>query len=95
MPNGERMCAAIWRSSWRPSVQDAVGRVAKIDLAAHDRMAEQVARGEPLARDACRVLRILVARGDDVRRRALEIAEAARRPVSRSALMAASECCGE
>ena len=49
MPNGERMCAAIWRPSWRPIVQDwSVVGVAEIDLAAHDHVDELVGRGEPL-----------------------------------------------
>ena len=56
MPNGERMCAAICRPSWRPIVQDwSVRRIAEIDLAAHDHVDELVARREPLLLDAGRV----------------------------------------
>src|SRR4030095_1818557 len=53
------------------------GRIAEIDLAAHDHRDELVGRREPLLLDARRVLRILVAGigAEDVRARALEIAE--------------------
>ena len=62
MPNGDRMCAAIWRPSWRPIVQAcAVGRLPEVDLAAHDHVDELVARREPLLLDAASRPRILVA----------------------------------
>ena len=83
MPNGERMCAAIWRSSCAPDLPGLVGRrIAKIDLAAHDHVNELVARGEPLLLDARRVVRILVAGigAEDVGTRALEIAEGGAAP---------------
>ena len=71
MPNGERMCAAIWRPELASDLPGLlVAR--KVDLAAHDHGDELVARGEPLLLDADRVVRILVAGNAS---RALEIAE--------------------
>ena len=59
MPNGERMCAATWRPSWRP-ICHAFSIARKVDLAAHDHGDELVVRGEPLLLDADRVVGILL-----------------------------------
>src|SRR5580704_11235914 len=85
---------AEWREDMRCNLQTKLppdgpglvgGRIAEIDLAAHDHVdeavARQVARREPLLQDARRVLRILVARhaGAEITG-ALEIAEGGTTP---------------
>jgi hypothetical protein len=71
--------------------------VTQVHLAAHDHGDELIGRREPLLLDARRVLRILIVRigAENVGTGTLEYPKAARRPVSNSAWIAASEFCGE
>ena len=81
-----------------PDRPGQVGRlVVEVDLAAHDHMDQLVARGEPLRHQAAASVGYLLS-GLVPRMLAPALSKkpkAARRPVSKRAWTAASECCGE